>query len=248
MEEISVAANSFFHLDFFLHKVKCIWTQSCHPWRNTNWSCSFCKHLLLTHWQQLQSFSAPVSKTHRESLLCTLAVRNHAQDKAFTAELPTTARMNTAALRRTVLSPLSNGRPQGTLSAPGTYLLTSTFHNFQLNTTSPRFYPLPSACSPQLGQGDDRKLQFKKKSRCFRVTGESNPQILPMVLKNVIKISFLGQFQQSGFILLEEILGTKPHSQLQGAGEVCVLVVSLGRRIYLRPQQQSPRQPATSSQ
>lgn len=57
-------------------------------------------------------------------------------------------------------------------------------------------------------------------------------------IKNVIKISLFGQFQYSDFILLEEMLGLRPHSPLTaGPGEVCVLVVSLLRRkIYLRPQ------------
>lgn len=40
-------------------------------------------------------------------------------------------------------------------------------------------------------------------------------------IKNVIKISLFGQFQYSDFILLEEMLGLRPHSPLQGLGR-CV--------------------------
>lgn len=76
--------------------------------------------------------SGPVEK------IWTLAVRKHARDTAFVAELPTAVCMNTAAPHGTILSTPSNMRQQGNTFCPRNVLPSLPVKNH----ISPRFYPL----------------------------------------------------------------------------------------------------------
>lgn len=191
IEVISVSANSCFYWDFFF----CIKLKVCGPSHVTHREtpAGLIARTLEAHLVTAShgvfpapTFGAHIAFGHKESesmprTKCSWQICLCLQDQI---DLPKAVCVNTATLHGTFCFHQAT-QDKNSFCPRHPSWLTRAFHNFQWNThISPRFcfYPCTST-APLNWLEDDLHLKFKRKGRCFRMAGENNPQILPVILK-----------------------------------------------------------------